>query len=136
MGVKISVESKNPQGYDKYVKSLELAVKKALLTGANLVRNTAITSITKGGKSGAIRGKHRASAPGEPPASDTGFLVSHIFVKPVGDGLTVDVFASAKYAKWLEFGTNKMQPRPFLFPALEENKPKIRRMLQTVKGKP
>lgn len=62
---------------------------------------------------------HRASAPGEPPSSDTGNLLSNI-----GHSITVEdtvvghVRASTRYAMWLETGTRFMAPRPFLRPAL------------------
>ena len=36
----------------------------------------------------------------------------------------------ADYSKFLEFGTAKMRARPFMFPALEKNRNKIRRMLK------
>lgn len=62
---------------------------------------------------------HTASAGGEPPASDTGNLLSSI-----GHRLGVDeyvygeVYANVRYASWLELGTRYMEPRPFLRPAL------------------
>lgn len=90
-------------------------------------------SLTQGNKSGRVyqrynpRRTHTASAPGEAPASDTGFLHNNISRKIDPDGLGGEVGTSirVKYAKMLEFGTSKMQPRPFLFPALEKNKAKI-----------
>ena len=50
--------------------------------------------------------------------------------------LAVDVESKADYSIHLEFGTQNMKARPFMFPALEENKPKIRRMFANIKGKP
>ncbi len=101
---------------------------------ANLVRNTAVTSINQGAKSGVIyekynpRRTHRASAAGEPPATDTGYLVSNIFTNIDTDGLGASVESRAGYSSFLEFGTSKMAARPFMQPALEENKPRIRRL--------
>ena len=69
--------------------------------------------------------KHKSSAPGEPPASVTGFLVSNIKWFIDGDGLGGEVRSRAFYSKFLEFGTSKMLPRPFMFPALEKNRQKI-----------
>lgn len=66
------------------------------------------------------RPPHRASAPGEPPASDTGRLLSSIGHRiRVEDTLVAQVFADARYATYLELGTSKMAPRPFLRPALD-----------------
>ncbi len=101
---------------------------------ANLVRNTAVQSINQGAKSGITytlynpRRTHRSSAAGEPPATDTGFLVNNIALKIDMDGLGANVESRANYSTFLEFGTSKMAARPFMQPALEENKPKIRRL--------
>ena len=72
------------------------------------------------------RRTHTASAPNEPPATDTGFLVNNIFVKFDSDKLGVSVESRANYSLALEFGTSKMAARPFMQPALESNKSKIR----------
>lgn len=108
----------------------------------NLVRNTAVQSINQGAKSGVMyekynpRRRHRASAAGEPPATDTGFLVNNIALKVDVDGLGASVESRADYSTFLEFGTSKMAARPFMQPALEENRPKIRRLAkQMVRAK-
>ena len=63
---------------------------------------------------------HRASAPGEAPATDTGFLVSSINFNQLTP-LMVVVESRLKYAYWLEFGTKKIKPRPSWRPAVEKN---------------
>ena len=133
MGVKVEFKSTNPHGFKKYLKSFEKSLKDKINVAGNLVQRSAKESILTGPKSGARRGRHTASAPGQPPASDTGFLANHIFV--VQKKLEVDVESRANYSKFLEFGTAKMRARPFMFPALEKNRNKIRRMLKLVKGK-
>jgi hypothetical protein len=66
------------------------------------------------------RPPHRASAPGEPPASDTGRLLSSISHDiRVEDTLVARVGSPLKVAEWLELGTSKMAPRPFARPALD-----------------
>lgn len=73
----------------------------------------------RGGRSDLAGGRiHRASAPGEPPARDTGELQDSVAtdqsnvrgrrVKYVQVGVT------AKHGAFLEEGTPKMDPRPFL----------------------
>jgi hypothetical protein len=61
---------------------------------------------------------HRASAPGEAPAVDSGHLQNTIepdFPTPLKGVLTI----GAEYARWLEEGTDRIAPRPFIFPALK-----------------
>ena len=65
----------------------ERAVRSLIGQAGNLVRNTAVNSINQGAKSGVIyekynpRRTHKASAAGEPPATDTGFLVSNSCIR-------------------------------------------------------
>lgn len=65
---------------------------------------------------------HRASAPGEAPAIDTGALVNSIQMAMEGD-LTAVVGTAVEYAPYLEFGTRRMAPRPYLGPAAEAVRP-------------
>jgi len=106
----------------------------------NLVRNTAVQSINQGSRSGAFytRGGKigQRSAAGEPPKTDQGFLVQNIFLDIDPDELGANVESRADYSKALEFGTSKMAARPFMQPALEENRPKINRLAkQMIKAK-
>ena len=128
--------------YNQVVKDYTVDAKQLIGRAANLVRNTVVQSINQGAKSGVVyekynpRRTHRSSAAGEPPATDTGYLVSNIFTNIDADGLGASVESRADYSSFLEFGTSKMAARPFMQPALEENKPKIRRLAtQMVKAK-
>tara|TARA_Y100000114_G_scaffold44835_1_gene40539 strand:+ start:28924 stop:29352 length:429 start_codon:yes stop_codon:yes gene_type:complete len=111
----------------------ENEIKVRLFSSANLVEAEARQSIQRGVKSGRVYKRrsivHQASAPGEPPASDTSFLVSNITktaVEKSGTALSISVESKAPYSKFLEFGTRKMSARPFLQPALEKNRRKIK----------
>lgn len=90
---------------------------------AQNIRTHAIKSILRGTKSGVTyektnpKRKHRASAAGEPPASDTGRLANAITANI--EGKSAEIVAGTEYAAHLEFGTLKMEPRPFLTPAVE-----------------
>ena len=102
-----------------------------------LVEGTAKESILSGGTGITYqkynpRRQHTASAKGEPPASDTGFLVGSISsnVKKRGTSVVGQIIASASYAPHLEFGTSTIRPRPFMQPALERNRPKIKRIFK------
>lgn len=113
-------------------------VKEYVTRGTMMVQNTAKESIMKGGTGKLYekyepRRSHRASAPNEPPASDTGFLVSQITmnvdVKPNGT-VVGQIISAAPYSKHLEFGTTNMTERPFMQPALQKNKRKIESMFK------
>ncbi len=125
------------QNLQKVLKSLNTLNKQmipefreVIMGGAQQIRGEAISSIQTGSKSGIVYQKynpkreHRASAPGESPASDTGNLVSKIIVKRKNKD-EVNVESNAHYSKFLEYGTSKMQPRPFLFPAYKKSQSKI-----------
>lgn len=98
-------------------------VVKAMRAGGLIVQGKAVRSIRNTPKTGRRykRGNavHVASSPGNPPAIDTGFLVSSIEVRPIPNG--AEVGSRAAYAKPLEYGTRKMAPRPFLAPALRDS---------------
>ena len=114
---------------DKLEKDMEIPFQEIVKGGGQLIRAEAIKSIQTGAKSGVLyqmynpRREHRASAPGQAPASDTGNLVSKIIVKNNKD--VVRVQSNANYSKFLEFGTSKMLARPFMFPAKEKSKKRI-----------
>ena len=78
---------------------------------------------------------HKASAPGESPATDLGFLVRSIQVQPDFDNLrirVVSLHSIAPYARRLEFGdmSRNLQPRPFMFKALQAQKQKATNVVQ------
>jgi|TARA_R100000482_G_scaffold39441_1_gene13520 HK97 gp10 family phage protein len=122
----------------KFTKESKQLLKQAVFKGVADVEKDAKISIQRGGKSGFVyqrynpRRTHQSSAPGEAPASDTGFLVNSIKRKMDGDGFGGEIASRAFYSKFLEFGTVKMLPRPFMFPALEKNRKKITQRLKQV----
>lgn len=105
-------------------------VRRTLQRGALRIENTATEKIINPPKTGRIypsRGrkgaKHQASAPGEPPAADTGELHTSITSPDTStEGLIrFEPGANTPYAEALEFGTSKMEPRPFMGPSFDEN---------------
>jgi HK97 gp10 family phage protein len=110
---------------------------KRLKASANLVRNEAIRSILKGPATGRIYKRrsvtHQASAPGEAPMSDTGTLARSVYIDDrttSRTNLRIAVVAGSRYARWLEYGTRKMRPRPFMSPALQSQVNRIRNILR------
>ena len=70
---------------------------------------------------------HKASAAGESPATDLGFLVRSIQIEPDLQNLRVRILSLhsiAPYAKRLEYGdlSRGLQPRPFMFKGLQAKK--------------
>ena len=86
---------------------------------------------------GGVKGKgsyRTRSAPGEPPAVDTGTLRNSVQSKPkyipstgmtsiVLTGLVAGVHKDARIPRWLEFGTMRMAARPFIVPSLDAVRP-------------
>lgn len=126
MKIKIPGMAKTTENMTKYANEYKRAVQLAANATALDVQRHAKTSIQRGEKTGkvyppvkGVRGKpHRASAPGEAPATDTGRLVNNIHVKL--NQMPTEVQANVRYADALE---NKMN-RPFLGPALAANQKK------------
>lgn len=94
---------------DKAVKGIQRAALAAeAITKANLSRPG----------SGRIYGKHQASAPGEPPAPDSGELrrktQADTKVRREGSDIVGRAVQNVEYAHALAVGTEKMAPRPSL----------------------
>jgi hypothetical protein len=118
IGIDIKVE-KDASGLDAVV---EKAIGQGLMALALMAQAEAQRSILKGPKTGRLypRGKHvhQASAPGEAPANDFGFLVANIKADLTND-FTANLWSLAPYSIHLEYGTVNMAARPFLRPAGE-----------------
>ncbi len=143
---------------NKSVDKLPKAIKRALFASGEAIRERAIEKIQRDAKTGVTythhllmnkktgnlfparkRSKpHRASAPGEAPASDTGRLVNSIIVTRKKNGDLVLIRAgggSVFYVVLLEFGTmlsggREIRPRPFMRPAFEETLPGIKKAIR------
>lgn len=88
------------------------AINQSLSEWGRVLKSHHINKLTTGSRSGRLYGTHRASAPGEYPASRSGNLVKSVGVDLGNKQL---VFGEGvHYAKYLEHGTGKMEPRPHL----------------------
>ncbi len=102
---------------------LEKFVGPALFAAGELLATEAQTSITRGSAGGTSGGKHQhiPSRPGEPPHNFTGHLANSIEVTQPNP-LLVRVTSQAPYSAALEFGTSKMEARPFMRPARDKTR--------------
>ena len=90
----------------------------------NDARNLFIMRVSRGGGSGQVyrrgtRRQHRASAPGEYPATDSGRLVGSIAYEMHGPR-SGSIFSDVNYARYLTEGTAHMAQRRMLADALTE----------------
>lgn len=131
MEIRVQIE-----GVDAAIRELdnlvrESTLREALRAAATFVEGQVKVSMTEP-KTGAIyvrQGRaHQASAPGQAPAIDFGFLANSIQVGEV-TAREATVVAGAEYALYLEMGTRFMSPRPFMRPALEGNRERIRQII-------
>lgn len=90
--------------------------------------------IQQGPKTGRVyrRGNvtHQASAPGESPASDTGGLIGSIQHERDGK-LAASVLSRLDEATYLEFGTQRIAPRPAWVPVVEQAAPQYQSDIQS-----
>lgn len=116
------------------------AASDAVLATALELRGDVAKSVLRGAGGGVTYQKtnpkrtHTASAPGDPPATDTGRLASSIEFDQIGE-LTATVGSKLAYAAHLEYGTISMAARPFFRPAVEKITPKYIARLEKALGK-
>jgi len=129
--IKIKNESQFKADLNNKSKSVTNAIMQIINKTAKDIRNTAVVSIIQNSRSGAEVKRYnptrtiRISKAGDPPATDTGYLANQIVMKVDANGMGADVISNADYSEALEFGTLKMPARPFMQPALEENRKKF-----------
>lgn len=134
--------------FPKMEKQIRAELKKGIAASALLIQNEAKKSmksakhgktVSRGAAKKNSKGRkvaskfHRTSAPGEAPAVDTGRLMNSINHQLTNDGMAALVgildLSNVKYGRFLEYGTARIQARPWLFPALEKNRKQIQARL-------
>lgn len=120
-------------------------VKARSVRAVNALRNAELR-VLKGQRSGRVYRKpytkhatYRASAPGEVPARRTGNLRLHwngeVKSESNADGgvdVTISLESQERYAGFLEYGTPKMAPRPFVERIKQEAAPEIEKIYQGI----
>lgn len=115
---------------------------KAIKLCCEQVRSTALDDMAKTPRnmnvtyySGENRNiEHHPSLPGNAPAPDTGNLRAsiHYTIEGKSEKTIGRVGTDVEYGKYLEFGTSRMAPRPWLKPALDKNKNFIQSTIKKV----
>lgn len=137
----IRVTSKRINSSKAVLRQYGVQAERVIAVAGNMVRNTAVQGIQAHGSSGVTyqkynpRRTHTASVAGAYPNTDTGYLVSNIHLVIDDDKLGASVESRAEYSEYLEFGTSKMQARPFMQPSLEENRAKIVALFKRLKAR-
>jgi HK97 gp10 family phage protein len=121
------------------IEGIERGLKIAMVQLQTELRVTLSKKGSGAGYFGGSKGKgsfRTRSAPGEPPAVDTGTLRNSVQSKPryvagtgitsiVLTGLVAGVNKDARIPRWLEYGTSRMKARPFIAPSLKVVRPSV-----------
>ncbi len=126
----------------------EAALARAAAKGALLVEREAKELVSKPGPTRefstgeSVGGETvRASLPGEPPRKRTGENLRNTIGTEKGNKSgtiwRVGTRGESRIGFWLEFGTRFMKPRPWLRPALKQNRQRLKRIFieEAKKGK-
>lgn len=116
------------------VKALNQKARSWARRAVNIMRNHELEVLGKDGsgrvyKRGNVR--HTASAPGQPPAPDTGNLRrnwrQYVLTEPHLNGvkITCRLKSDTRYAEYLEHGTRHMAARPYEEKVKDESMPEI-----------
>ena len=104
---------------DELIRSVESQLATRLDTTAEYLRQRVVASLGSPDYD-----PHRNSRPGEYPLSDEGRLKEHVLVdRP--DPLTRRISTDLDYGLWLEIGTRRMRPRPFISRTLREEQGRV-----------
>ena len=102
----------------------------AVVGSAMELRGDVVKRIQRGPATGTVyekydpRRTHQSSAPSEAPASDQGGLVRSVLFDKVAQ-MSATVGSDLVYAAVLEFGSDRIDPRPAWVPAVELMTPKF-----------
>lgn len=155
MKFKFNFKKYEKELFIKGLENIERAVRKnakiAMIQAGEDVESYMKLDMARGTYSGSKTGKvykrskksfHTASRALQSPAVDTGRLIGSIGISQefqtnklkvtIGAGGRVVDGVYVDYAKYLEYGTKDMLPRPFMKPAMEEERRKFKKRMETV----
>lgn len=100
---------------------------RALYAAGERIQVAAQVSITDGAVSGKA---HVPSAPGSPPNNDSGVLANNIeTTRDPNNPLRVTVSSNAPYAAAQEFGNSKLPERPYMRPAVAQERKAVTQLV-------
>lgn len=127
--LKASMRSATHAVVAKTVFDIEAGIKNRLAQPGTGKIYGATGPVSKPGKK--RRKRHQASAPGEPPATDTGTLANSTQGKMLSE-TEGEVRVTAEYGPMLEHGTTFIAPRPFFAPSVEDVRPGYHDAMKTI----
>jgi hypothetical protein len=115
---------------DTILVKLQQNLKTKMEDATMAVRNKSleVLSGTRSGRTYVIPGTkvtYTASAPGEPPAVQTGRLRQSVATEISSDGMVGKVGTTLDYGQELEQGRSNMAPRPWLKPSFEQSENEV-----------
>lgn len=128
---------KNGRGPEDLIPRIMAAAEVGAMASGKVLEGKIVTLLSQPGhgrwyKSRKGMGLHRASSPGEPPATDTNKLRGSIRTVNNSSGrrIRVRVGTDTKYAPFLEYGRRGMAPRPFMRPAFGLARSRMKRIMR------
>lgn len=117
----VALEKYRESTHEKETKFVTVACAEIERKAKTLMKDTVVDVSKSYGSKG-----HHPSFPGNAPAPDTGELmrsITHEVKQKSGEvvGVVGSTLRNPDYPKFLEFGTSKMKPRPWLSKAIEES---------------
>jgi HK97 gp10 family phage protein len=96
-------------------------IEKAIAAGAIAIQREAKRLVNQNAGPTKTAPRRPSSAPGQPPHKRTGTLGRSIDSETIRrfPNFTGRIGTNINYGRWLELGTRRMKPRPYLRPALD-----------------
>lgn len=106
---------------DQFERLVDRAVRKGLSDAAMVLADgvVRIFGVNHGGV---------PSQPGEPPNSQTGHLRNSVAFVTANQDWQAFVGSNVPYARYLNFGTTRIEPRPWAVPALNRSRARMQRV--------
>jgi len=125
-------ETKSVRHSVSFAKDLTAPIKGRVRTvdGSGQSRSLSIMTVNRRKVGASVRTVHVASLPGEPPREQFGNLKKSVTMESFSDQLKVRVGIPRNtiYGFWLEVGTKRIKPRPWMLLTLKQQLPTLGRI--------